>query len=52
MILGVSALGIIWAVLALVNVIISLLTGEKPALGGPHKRAGLRYRHTSETRWK
>lgn len=48
---GVSILGIIWCVLAFTNVVISLVTGEKPAYGGPRKRAGLKYRHTTDTRW-
>lgn len=49
---GMSLLGIIWAVLALINWVNSLITGEKPAHGGPRKRAGLKYRHTTDTRWK
>lgn len=49
---GVSILGIIWFVLAGTAVIISILTGIKPPHGGPRKRAGLKYRHTTDTRWK
>lgn len=49
---GVTILGIIWGVLALINWVNSLVTGEKPTHGGPRKRAGLKYRHTTDTRWK
>lgn len=49
---GVSLLGILWIVLALICVVWSLITGEKPGHGGPRKRAGLKYRHTTDTRWK
>ena len=49
---GVTLLGWIWIVLALFAVVWSILTGEKPPHGGPRKRAGLKYRHTTDTRWK
>lgn len=52
MIMGVSFLGVLWAVLAFGWWVTSLLTGKKPGPGGPRKRAGLKYRHTTETRWK
>lgn len=48
---GVSILGVIWFALAFVNVVNSIVTGEKPKYGGPRKRAGLKYRHTTDTRW-
>lgn len=51
MIAGVGVLGLIWGVLALANVALSLFTGEKWIHGGPRKRAGLKYRHTTDTRW-
>lgn len=49
---GITILGIIWFTLAGINVVISILTGVKPPHGGPRKRAGLKYRHTTDTRWK
>lgn len=49
---GVSLLGLIWFTLAFINWAWSILTGEKPPHGGPRKRAGLKYRHTTDTRWK
>ena len=49
---GISILGSIWGVLAFINWVISIFTGEKPTYGGPRKRAGLKYRHTTDTRWK
>lgn len=50
---GVSLLGIIYFGLMFIIWVISLITGWKPpGGGGPRKRAGLKFRHTSDTRWK
>lgn len=49
---GISILGVVWMTLAFTCWVGSILTGKKPKHGGPRKHAGLRWRHTTDTRWK